>query len=61
MVDVLNELRAKAAQCTSATPFVRVTGDMLKRAADEIADLRKALSLHETQREAILFERRAQE
>jgi hypothetical protein len=39
--DILDQLRTKAAQCSQATPFVRVTGDLLNDAADEIAALRK--------------------
>ena len=60
MADILDQLRAKAAQCSSATPFVRVTGEMLLQAADEIAALRKR---EEERLKAMLFEqpRRAAE
>lgn len=52
MDDVLPELRRLAAQATPSTPFVRVTGDLLSRAADEIAEYRR----QEAETQALLFE-----
>jgi hypothetical protein len=42
MTDILTDLRAKSAQCNSASPYVRVTGELLDRAIKEIAELRAA-------------------
>lgn len=53
MTDTLDELRRLAAQTTPSLPFVRVTGALLARAADEIAALRK---LEEDRTKAMLFE-----
>jgi hypothetical protein len=57
MTDILTDLRAKASQCSQATPFVRVTGDLLDRAIREIEALRKA---DEARLKQELFEREAQ-
>jgi hypothetical protein len=57
MTDILTDLRAKAAQCSQATPYVRVTGELLERAIREIEALRKA---EETRLKQELFEREAQ-
>lgn len=52
MDDLLPELRRLAAQATPAAPFVRVTGDLLIRAADEIAASRR----REAEAKAMLFD-----
>lgn len=54
MTDILDDLRAKARQASTAYPKVLVTGEFLTRAADEIERLRDASGL-----DAILFEQRA--
>jgi hypothetical protein len=53
MTDTLDELKRLAAQTTPSLPFVRVTGELLQRAADEIAALRK---LNDERTRAMLFE-----
>lgn len=53
MTDVLEELRRLAARTSPDLPFVRVTGELLQRAADEIAALRQA---EEAGAERLLFE-----
>lgn len=52
MDDVLPELRRLAAQATPAAPYVRVTGDLLIRAAEEIAASRR----REAEATAMLFD-----
>lgn len=56
MTDILTELHAKASQCSQATPYVRVTGELLERAIKEIEALRKA---DEARLKQELFEREA--
>jgi hypothetical protein len=53
MTDTLDELKRLAATTTPALPYVRVTGELLMRAADEIAGLRK---LNDERTRAMLFE-----
>ena len=53
MGDVLDELRRHVARTSPSTPFVRVTGELLQSAADEIATLRK---LQDERTKAMLFE-----
>lgn len=53
MSDLVETLRIKAAQCSLATPYVRVNGDLLIEAANEIARLRK---LEEDRLKLMLFE-----
>ena len=51
-MDTLDELRRLAARTTPDLPYVRVTGELLQRAADEIAALR---TLQDERTKAMLF------